>query len=137
MKAILVVTVPAVFALAVFAVAPGRAAADPVLECNTGASSQVELAECVAGMEDRVDAAIEAALGFAMSSATDLDEITGRDVALPALEASQATWTAYRDAQCDFVGASFGGGSGTGIAVRACRVDLGRARVMELLRYAQ
>jgi uncharacterized protein YecT (DUF1311 family) len=116
---------------------PALAAADPALECNTGASSQVEIADCVAQTEARVDAAVDAALGFAMTSATDLDEITGREVAVPALEASQAAWAAYRDAQCEFAGATFGGGSGTGIAIRSCRIELGRARVAELFRYTQ
>lgn len=117
--------------------APAVAAADPSLECNSGASSQVEIADCMAETEARVDAAIEAALSFAMTSATDLDEITGREVALHALEAAQAAWVAYRDAQCEFAGSTFGGGSGTGIAIRSCRVELGRARVTELLAYVQ
>jgi uncharacterized protein YecT (DUF1311 family) len=117
--------------------AAAAAAADPALECNTGASSQIEIGECVAETEARVDSALDAALGFAMTSATDLDEITGREVAVPALEASQATWEAYRDAHCEFVGATFGGGSGTGIAIRSCRVELGRARIAELLLHAQ
>ena len=120
-----------------FLLAPSLAAADPALECNTGVSSQVEIADCVAETEARVDAAVEAAYGFAMTSATDLDEVTGREVAVPALEAAQAAWTAYRDAQCEFAGATFGGGSGTGIAIRSCRVELGRARVTELFRYLQ
>lgn len=116
---------------------PSLAAADPALECNTGVSSQVEIAECVAETESRVDAAVEAAYGFAMTSATDLDEITGREVAVPALEAAQAAWIAYRDAQCEFAGATFGGGSGTGIAIRSCRIELGRSRVAEFFRYLQ
>lgn len=127
---ILVHASPFLFAAAV-------AAADPALECNTGASSQIEIGDCVADTEVRVDSALDAALGFAMTSATDLDEITGREVAAPALEASQAAWAAYRDAHCEFVGTSFGGGSGTGIAIRSCRVELGRARVAELLLNAQ
>jgi uncharacterized protein YecT (DUF1311 family) len=116
---------------------PALAGADPAFECNTGASSQVEIGACVAETEARVDAAVEAALGFAMTSATDLDEITGREVAAPALEASQSAWVAYRDAHCEFAGATFGGGSGTGIAIGSCRIELGRTRVAELLQYVQ
>ncbi len=109
--------------------------ADPTLEC-TDAPSQVEIGACVSDMEERVNAALEVAYGFALDAAKELDEVTGRTVAQPAVEASQAAWSAYRDAQCEAVGASFGGGSGTGIGITACRVDLGRARVDELLRYA-
>lgn len=80
--------------------------------------------------------ALDASYGFAMQSAAELDEVTGRVVAQPALEAAQEAWNRYRDAQCEAVGASYGGGSGTGIAISSCRVDLGRARVDELLRMA-
>jgi uncharacterized protein YecT (DUF1311 family) len=123
--------------LSLLILAPGLAVADASLECNEGTSSQVEIADCMAATETRVDAALETALSFASASATDLDEVTGREAALPALEAAQAAWVAYRDAQCEFVGATFGGGSGTGIAIRGCRIELGRARVTELLANVQ
>lgn len=125
-------------ALAGLVIGIGSAAqSDPGLECSVVHGSQVEIADCVAAAESAVDKAIEAALGFAMTAARDLDGVTGRAVAVPALEAGQATWAAYRDAHCAFVGATFGGGSGTGIAIRSCRVELGRARVTELVRYAR
>ena len=115
--------------------APIAGFADPTLEC-TDAPSQVEIGACVADMEARVEIALQSAYGFATDAARELDEVTGRAAAIPALEASQAAWAAYRDAQCEAVGASFGGGSGTGIGITACRVQLGRARVDELLRFA-
>ncbi|MEM1004674.1 MAG: lysozyme inhibitor LprI family protein [Pseudomonadota bacterium] len=120
---------------AIICLLPGIGFADPTLEC-ADASSQVEIGSCVSNMEDRVNAALLEAYGFALDAAVELDDITGRVAAKPALEASQQAWDAYRDAQCDAVGASFGGGSGTGIGIMSCRVQLGRARVDELLRYA-
>lgn len=117
--------------------APMSAMADPSLECSIDNGSQVEIGACVAKAEAAVGKSIDIALGFAMTSARDLDQITGRDVAAPALEAGQAAWSAYRDAHCDFVGSTYGGGSGTGIAIRSCRVTLGRARVTELMAYVQ
>ncbi len=119
----------------VFLMFPISAIADPTMEC-IDAGSQVEIGSCVSDMELRVNAAIDSSYSLVLGSAQELDEVTGRVVAVPALEASQNAWVAYRDAQCEAVGASFGGGSGTGIAITACRVDLGRARVDELLRYA-
>ncbi|MEX0306105.1 MAG: lysozyme inhibitor LprI family protein [Ruegeria sp.] len=119
----------------IFLLIPFAAVADPTLEC-TDAGSQVEIGYCVSNMESRVNIAIETSYSFALEAAQELDKVTERVVAVPALEASQNAWSAYRDAQCEAVGASFGGGSGTGIAITACRVDLGRARVDELLRYA-
>lgn len=115
--------------------APFAVFADPTLEC-TDAGSQVEIGACVSKMEERVNQALAESYSFALAAAQELDEVTGRVVAQPALETSQNSWEAYRDAQCEAVGAWFGGGSGTGIGITSCRVDLGRERVDELLRMA-
>ena len=96
--------------------------------------SQVEIGACVAETLGRVDATVEIYLGFAMRSAEELDGATGRTVAAPALEQAQAAWATYRDDHCAYVGATFGGGSGTGIAIRSCRIELGRERVEALMR---
>ena len=114
---------------------PSIALSDPATEC--GGSSQVEIGACVADTLERVDATVDIYLGFAMSSAAELDDVTDRTVAVPALETAQAAWSAYRDAQCDYVGATFGGGSGTGIAINSCKIKLGRGRAEELMRYVQ
>lgn len=111
------------------------ATADPATEC--GGSSQVEIGRCVSETLERVDAAIDIYLGFAMNSAKELDDMTGRKVAVPALEAGQSAWSSYRDAHCDYVGMTFGGGSGTGIGIDSCKIELGRERANELMRYTQ
>ncbi len=114
---------------------PYVVAADPTTEC--GGSSQVEIGACVAETLTRVNATIDIYLGFALSAAEELDAETGRAVAVPALETGQAAWSAYREAHCEFVGATFGGGSGTGIGIDSCRVELGRERAAMLMRYSQ
>ena len=106
--------------------------ADPATECD--GSNQVEIGACVADTLHRVEATIDLYLGFAMNSATELDQVTGRTVAVPALDAGQAAWSIYRDAHCDYVGATFGGGSGTGIAIMSCKIELGRDRADRLMR---
>lgn len=116
----------------VFGLIPLCAAADPSFECSVTTSSQVETADCLADAEATVDKALAAALEIAIRSARDLDDITGRDAGVPALDLGQKAWALYRDTHCDFVGTTFGGGSGTGIAIRSCRVELGRARIREL-----
>jgi uncharacterized protein YecT (DUF1311 family) len=113
------------------------AAADPSLECSLSAGSQVEIGTCVTAMEKTVDQVMAQVLGYAEASAADMDSITGRAVSVPALAAAQAAWLAYRDAQCEFVGSTFGGGSGTGIAITSCRIELGRDRIEELMAYVQ
>ncbi|MCA0203635.1 MAG: DUF1311 domain-containing protein [Proteobacteria bacterium] len=107
------------------------ALADPTMECDGG--SQIEIGACVTATLAAVDRSLETALGFARISAEELDNATGFGTAVPALDAAQEAWSAYRDAHCHAVGEGFGGGSGTGIAITACRVTLGRARVEELL----
>ena len=113
---------------------PLTAMADPAMECGD-AGSQVEIAECVSKAETAVSDALELSLSFAMSSAAELDEITQRDVAVPALEQAQAAWSAYRDGE--YVGTTFGGGSGTRIAITSCRMEIGRARVRELMKFVR
>jgi uncharacterized protein YecT (DUF1311 family) len=112
--------------------AAGAALADPATECGVDLGSQVEIGDCVAATEKRVEASLATMLGFATDAAKELDGVTGRAVSVPALEAAQAAWIAWRDAQCDYVGSTFGGGSGTGIAISSCRIELGRAREAEL-----
>ncbi|MGR3661813.1 MAG: lysozyme inhibitor LprI family protein [Paracoccaceae bacterium] len=111
----------------------GPALADPSSECGISNASQVDIADCVQAIEKSVDKVVDMALGYAMESAQELDATTGRDDAVPALTASQKTWGAFRDAQCDFVGSTFGGGSGTGIAISSCRIELGRQREASLM----
>ena len=111
----------------------GSVFADPSLECSTQSSSQVETGQCLEVIETRVDAALEIALRFAQDSARELDQVTEQDNAVPALEASQNAWETYRSNHCDYRGALFGGGSGTGIEIRSCRIELTRARTEELM----
>ena len=104
--------------------------ADPAAECD--GNSQVEIGLCVEETLKRVDVTIDAYLGFAQEAAKELDAATGRDEAVPALNASQLAWASYRDRHCEYIGSTYGGGSGTGIAVRSCRIILGRERAREL-----
>jgi uncharacterized protein YecT (DUF1311 family) len=110
----------------------GSAAADPTLECSVAGGSQIEIGECLAAVDANVSAALDQVLSFARASAEELDNSTGRAESVPALEASQAAWEAFRDAECGYIGSTWAGGSGTGIAMAACRIDLGRDRVEAL-----
>lgn len=108
-------------------------AADPAMECGVQVSSQVEVSDCVSAQVNIVNLALDQALGFAQDAATELDTVTERDVAVPALERAQSAWLAYRDAQCGYAAALLGGGSGAGIAEGACHVAVTRARIAELM----
>lgn len=106
--------------------------ADPSLECSVASSSQVETSNCLANVAEAADVALQVMLDSAMQSAAELDGITERDVAVPALTTAQDAWAAYREAQCDYAGALFGGGSGTGIEIQSCRIEMTRTRIKEL-----
>ncbi len=108
------------------------AQADPSLECSVSASSQVEIGDCLSQVAEAADSALATMLDFAQNSAAELDSITERDMAAPALATAQAAWESYRDAQCEYAGALFGGGSGTGIEIQSCRIELTRARIKAL-----
>lgn len=116
---------------------PGSAFADPQSECSVDASTQINIGVCLSAAETVADATVTSALDFAMQAAQELDEVTQRKSSVPALKAGQDGWLAYRDQHCVFVGTTYGGGSGTGIAIQSCRVALARARADELMRYVQ
>ncbi len=88
-------------------------------------------------MNENVTASLDFAFKTAMSAATELDNVTGRKDAEPALLSGQEAWINYRDTHCDYVGVTYGGGSGTGIAVISCKIELGRSRVAELMMFAE
>ncbi|MEO1225641.1 MAG: lysozyme inhibitor LprI family protein [Pseudomonadota bacterium] len=120
-----------VTAMATTLLASFNANADPSMECD--GTSQVEIRACLDETLTRADAAVDEAFSFALASAAETDEVTGRASVVPALYDSQSAWEAFRDSQCDYVGSTYGGGSGTGIAILACRITEARARTTELL----
>ncbi|WP_260084151.1 hypothetical protein [Phaeobacter inhibens] len=67
---------------------PLPALADPAMECS-GTGSQIELPDCLNGDQTRANAALSRALDYAREAAADLDGITGRQSASPALETAQ------------------------------------------------
>ncbi|MEQ8898849.1 MAG: lysozyme inhibitor LprI family protein [Roseovarius sp.] len=94
-------------------------------------------AETIEAEVQRVDEVVAMYLNAAMKFAQEIDSITGETNAVPALAASQSAWTAYRDAQCAFLGATFGGEPGTEMAVGACKIDLGEDRARELAEFVR
>ena len=107
------------------------AAADPILECP--GDNQVEIRQCLAETEARADAALAVTVGIARESAGSQDDLMGGSAAAAAFEAGQAAWEDYRDAHCGYIGSTYGGVSGTGPAITACRITHARARTAELM----
>lgn len=115
---------------------PTLSYADPASECGVENNSQVKIADCLKDSAKRVDETIKQTLGFAVDTARNLDSNTGRKVVEPALEKAHASWSAARDAQCDYVEATYAGGSGGSIANLSCRIKMGRERADILLTFA-
>jgi len=111
--------------------------ADPMAECWVGNGKQ-EAEVCLGAVEDKANAALDETLRQAMDAAKKLDDLTAprRDV-VPALNSAQAVWAQYRDKHCEYVEANWAGGSGTGMAVSNCRIELARKRFDELTEFIQ
>ncbi|MCX7205430.1 MAG: DUF1311 domain-containing protein [Proteobacteria bacterium] len=112
-----------------------QAQTSPAAQVECEAANQVLIKTCLAKLapqaeQDRLNA--EAAARAMMKN---LDRATGRPEALPAFEQGTKTFRAYRQAHCAWIGKSFAGGSGAGIAELSCRIDLDRNRAEELSRF--
>jgi uncharacterized protein YecT (DUF1311 family) len=114
----------------------GNGAADPLLECGVVTANQIELRQCLQRQLDISDRAMTEALALARTAAQELERVTGRNLPVLAIEASQHAWEAYRDAECRTHGAFAAGGSGEGSFVLACSIELTRERTDGLLRLA-
>lgn len=121
-----------VFAAASLVLAPSAVQADPVAECQTITSNQVETGQCLQDTLGTVESVMNLALQRAQTKADSIDQVTGRPGARPVLDQSQLAWAQFRDADCLVPGALAAGGSGSGQFVTGCQIELTRARTMEL-----
>lgn len=108
------------------------ARADPLGECWVQASDQLEVRACLESTHEISARAMEAALALATEAAAELDRITGRVEAVPALEASQQRWQVFRDDNCALRAALAAGGSGAGTFALSCEITMARERADEL-----
>lgn len=113
--------------------APARPAhASPVGECQVVATSQVEVTECLRIALAAADQVMSAALDRLLRRADELDQVTGRPTARPAVEAAQVEWQAFREANCAVPAALAGGASGSGQFELGCFITMARARAADL-----
>ena len=108
------------------------ALADPILECGLLAGEDIAVGDCLRTQLDISYRAMIEAQELALGTAHQLDELTGTEVAVLGLEASQQAWEAYRDVECQTVGVFAGDAAET--AQLACEIRLTRARTDALLR---
>ena len=128
-------TIASVLAGLLAAMIPAAAGADdasPLEECYSTAYTRLDVAPCLVDMLDVAGDAMAVAVAHARAGMVSLDAVTGRGQALPAFEASQHAFHAYRDAQCGWVYQSMSPGTGAGDAKLDCLVRLIRTRTAAL-----
>ncbi|MEN9657729.1 MAG: hypothetical protein RL571_1194 [Pseudomonadota bacterium] len=112
-----------------------QAETSPPAQVECQASNQIALKDCLAKLAPQAEQDRKNAESAARVMMKNLDRITGHPAALPAFNQASKAYQSYQHAQCAWVGKSFAGGSGAGVAERACRIDLDRARADELWRF--
>ena len=106
--------------------------ADPVGECQALTADQVQTGQCMQADLGAADRVMGTALDALLQTADELDRVTGRVAARPAVEASQVQWQAYRETTCAVPFALAAGASGAGQFQLGCLITLARARTAEL-----
>lgn len=122
------------FGLGAFLLA-GFGCGQPVLadQCQALVDDPAALQECLQRESDAAERTMTDALGGAIAVAQRIDERSGSEIAVLAVEASQQAWEGYRDTACE-AQAVFIDGAGEADAVElACAIELTRARTEELL----
>src|SRR6266536_1522088 len=112
---------------------PGSVAhASPVSECQAVAANQVEVTQCLQAVLAAADGAMGAALQRVLQRADEIDAVTGRPVARPAVEQAQVEWQAFRERNCAVRAALTAGASGSGQFQLGCSITMARDRESEL-----
>lgn len=95
------------------------------IDCEDSATSQVEMRACLQKVSKYVERTLDVASAAAAVEMRELDTVTSANIgAEQAFAVSRQAYGAYRDAACAAVGASYAGGSGTGIAILSCRQQM-------------
>lgn len=104
-------------------------AAESVDECYKSAQTTAAVRECLKQELQETRIEYRSVMEKLTSQAGELDRVTGRSVALPALEKANTSFDRYVSDQCAFDEALFGGGTGAGAANLSCQINLLRIRM--------
>ena len=117
--------------MALIGVAP-PALAGALDECMSK-GDHAAITQCLLQEESATEASLRQAEAAAGNKVRGLDKVTGNGEPRAAFDRSVVAFKQYRDAQCNFVKSMYGSGTGAGQALVACRIDLTRRRIRELL----
>lgn len=101
-------------------------------ECYKSAQTTAAVRECLKQELQETREEYRAMMEKLTNQAGELDRVTGRSVALPALEKANMSFDRYVSDQCSFDEAMMGGGTGSGAANLSCQINLLRIRMGSL-----
>lgn len=117
LSSLLILAIPAVYAQ------------DSIEQCYKAATNEVAMRECLKKELQQTRDEYREALDKLTQQAGELDRVTGRNEAMPALEKANMSFDRYVSEQCRFEETMFSGGSGAGAANLACQINLLHIRI--------
>lgn len=118
--------------LATAAVSTSAVAADALSECYRTADNRLEVQACLKKELAETEKFYDDIVDRVLANARDLDRIQKRKGAAKAFEESNKAFARYLDAECKWVEASYGAGTGSGDSILACRINLMKMRAGSL-----
>lgn len=104
-------------------------AQDSIEQCYKSATTTSAVRECLKKELQQSRDEYREAMGKLTQQAGELDRVTGRNEALPALEKANTAFDRYVSEQCRFEETMMGGGTGAGAANLACQINLLHVRM--------
>lgn len=99
-------------------------AEDTIEQCYKSATTTSAVRECLKKELQQARDEYRESLEKLTQQAGELDRVTGRNEALPALEKANTVFDRYVSEQCRFEEKMMGGGTGSGSANLACQINL-------------
>ncbi len=104
-------------------------AAGPIDECYKNAQTSSAMRECLKLELYETRAEYRQVLEKVTAQASELDRVTGKRIAQPALDKANLSFDRYVADQCTFDEAMMGSGTGAGSANLSCQINLLRVRM--------
>lgn len=104
-------------------------AQDSIEQCYKSATTTSAVRECLKKELQQSRDEYREAMEKLTQQAGELDRVTGRNDALPALEKANTAFDRYVSEQCRFEETMMGGGTGAGAANLACQINLLHVRM--------
>ncbi len=112
------------FFVAMLFFATTASAQSDIEECYTKASTTDAIRQCLKQELQETRQEYREALEKLTQYAAELDRVTGRNEAVPALEKANTAFDRYVSEQCRFDEAMMGSGTGAGSANLSCQINL-------------